>query len=151
MGIVYPDELAKCIVSVGRGCAVSGFGNDVAAIVIGVREGDTGLLDRGYQRSGAARAIAAANVAVSAAQGAGGTRGDLAKIVVGVVERVFPIESHDGDAVVGVIGVGGAELLGRQGFLQRGQTVLGVVLQTRAVDQAAVGVAQLGVHQPVGK
>ena len=104
MGIVYPDELAKCIVSVGRGCAVASFAGDITAIVVGIAEGNARLLDGGHQRSGTARAIAAANVAVGAAQGAGGSRGDAAKVVVSIAERVFPIESYDGDAVIVVVG-----------------------------------------------
>ena len=151
MGIVDPDELAQRIISVSRSRAVTGFAGDIAAVVVGVGEGNARLLDRGYQRGGAARAIAAANVAVGAAQGAGGSHGDSAKVVVGVVERVFPIEGHDGDAVVVVVGVTGAERPDGQGFLQRGQPVLSIVFQARAVNQTSVGIAQLGVHQPVGK
>ena len=151
MRVVHSNQLAQRIISVSRSRAIASFAGDITAIVIGVGEGDARLLDGRHQRSGTARAIAAIDITVGAAQGAGSTRGDTAKAIVSIAERIFPIEGHSGDAIIVVVGVGGAELLGRQGFLQRGQPVLSVVFQARAIDETSVGIAQLGIHQPVGK
>ena len=90
MGIVYPDELAQRIISVSRSCAVTGFGNDIAAVVVGVGEGNARLLEGRHQRGGAARTIAAICITV--------IRGHLRRRV-GVLHHVA------GNSVQVVIGI----------------------------------------------
>ena len=158
MRIVHSDQLPKRIVGIGRGQISALLGDDVAATVVGVLEGNTVLGNLLHQRRSAVRTIRVVDILISAGQLAcriaafGGSGRDSAEVVVGIGDLLGCAVVLDfGYSVIAVVGVlRGMDFVA--GFLgELFEVAEFVVLQQRPVEHlAGGGFLQLGLARAIG-
>ena len=144
MRIIHANQLPKRIVRIGGGQITSLFGDDVAAGIVLVFEGNPVLGNLLHERSSAVRAVRAVDIGVGAGQSAcriaafSGSSGDSAEIVVDVGHllrtAIILNRRHEVIAVVGIVrGMRFAADLLRELF----EIAEFVVLQQRAIQRFA--------------
>ena len=120
MRIVHSNQLSKRIVCVGRGQIAALLGDDIAAIVVGVLEGNAILGNLLYQQSRAVRAVCTVDISIGAGQ---------------LACRIAALCRSGGDSAEVVVSVG--DLLGSAVVLDFRYSVVAVVGVFRGVDFVA--------------
>ena len=147
MRIVHTDQLSQRIVGVGSGQITALLGDDIAAGIIGVLEGNAVLGDLLHQRRGAVRTEPAVDVGIGAGQLAciraafRGSGRNATQLIVAVGYLLsIAVVGQRRHAVVPVVGIGGLVSLRPDVLSEAFQIAQLVVLQPRAVHQASVAV-----------